>query len=84
MTNNEAIDQLRQMAEDPQTRVAMQAGWNAVMDQLEPFYLAMRPKPKSFEVHHMNEVARISFARAVIDGHSFAEAAALAVERIKS
>ena len=77
------INYMRDLGRDPQKLAEMQAAWGTVMDNLEPYYLAMRPRPKSFEVHHMNETARARFAHAVAAGHPFAECARLAVSRIK-
>ena len=77
------IQQMRDLAQKPSKKAEMQAAWNKVCDQLEPFYLAMRPKPKSFEVHHMNETARLEFARALIAGQSMDDCVAAAVSRIK-
>jgi hypothetical protein len=82
-SNEEALQIMRQLGQDPKKREAMQAAWDTVMDRLEPFYMAMRPKPKSFEVHHMNETARQRFAHAIAAGHTFEDCAYLAVERIK-
>lgn len=79
---NAALAHMRDIARDPAKGAAMQAAWGTVCDRLEPHYLAMRPKPKSFEVHHMNEIARARFAHAVVAGHSFEKCADLAVERI--
>jgi len=79
---NAAIDHMRNIARDPAKRAAMQAAWDTVCNRLEPHYLAMRPKPRSFEVRHMNETARAQFACAVVAKHSFAECANLAVARI--
>lgn len=76
------LSRMRELARDPAKRAAMQAAWNAALDQLEPFYLAMRPKPKSFEVHHMNETARYRFACAIAAGHPMEECARLAVSSI--
>lgn len=77
-----AIAHMRDIARDPAKGRAMQAAWNTVCDRLEPHYLAMRPKPKSFEVHHMNETARARFACAVVAGHSFADCTDAAVQKI--
>jgi hypothetical protein len=83
MSNEEALRIMRQLAQDPEKYKAMHAAWGTVMDRLGPFYMAMRPQPKSFEVHHMNETARQRFAHAVAAGHTFEDCAYLAVERIK-
>jgi hypothetical protein len=77
-----AISRMRDLGRDPAKLAEMQTAWNAVCDQLEPFYLAMRPKPKSFEVHHMNETARARFACAVAAGNSMADCTAVAVAKI--
>ena len=69
----EAILRMRELARDPAKKAEMQAAWNKVCDRLEIHYLAMRPKPKSFEVHHMNEVARARFACALVAGHNYAD-----------
>ena len=83
MTANEAIARMREIATDPKVKAQMEAAWNRVCDALEPFYLAMRPKPRSYEVHHMNEKARERFAHAVAAGRSFDECANVAIERVK-
>jgi len=77
-----AIVTMRELAKDPAKRAAMQAAWETVLDRLEPHYLAMRPKLKSFEVYHMNEAARWRFACAVASGHSFPDCADKAVAKI--
>jgi hypothetical protein len=77
-----ALIRMRELARSPAKRAEMETAWNTVLDQLEPFYLAMRPRPKSFEVHHMNETARARFAYALAAGHSMAECASLAVARV--
>ena len=77
-----AIRLMRDIARDPAKGAAMQAAWGTVCDRLELYYLAMRPKPRSFEVHHLNESARARFACAVAAGHDFAKCADLAAQRI--
>ena len=77
-----AIAHMRDLGRDPVILAQMQAAWSTVCDRLEPHYSAMRPKPKSYEVHHMNETARARFAYAIVAGHDFAKCADLAVERI--
>lgn len=83
LTANEAITRMREIAADPNVKAKMQAAWDRVCDALEPFYLAMRPKPRSFEVRHMNEKARERFAHAVAAGRSFDECTKVAIERVK-
>lgn len=83
MTDNEAIARLREMSADPKVKAAMFAAWNAVIDELEPYYLAKRPKMKSFEVHHSNEVARACFAQAVVAGEPWEHCTRVAIERVK-
>ena len=70
---DEAIVRMRELARDLAKKAEMQAAWNKVCDRLEVHYLAMRPTPKSFEVHHMNEVARARFACALVAGHNYAD-----------
>lgn len=77
-----AMKIMRDLGRDPAKLAQMTAAWNTVCDRLEPHYLGMRPKPKVFEVHHMNEVARYRFSCAIAAGHDFAKCADLAVERI--
>lgn len=79
---NAALANMRKLAADPKARAEMQTAWDAACGQLETHYFAMRPKPKSFEVHHMNEVARYRFACAIAAGHPMIECANLAVEKI--
>lgn len=78
----EAVNRMRELARDPVKKAEMEAGWNAVLDRLGPFYSAMRPKPKSFEVHHMNETARYRFATAIVANRPMADCVDLAVTRI--
>lgn len=82
MSAQAAIARMRDLARDPAKRAAMEAAWNKVVDQLHPYYLAMRPKPKSFEVHHMNETARYRFACALASGRPMEECITVAVARI--
>lgn len=77
-----ALKIMRDLARDPAKRAEMEAAWNQACDQLEAHYLAIRPKLKSFEVHHMNEVARYRFACAIAAGHPMAECVNLAVAKI--
>ena len=77
-----AIRELRELVRSPAKLAEITAAWNQVCDRLETHYLAMRPKPKSFEVHHMNEIARAHFACAIVAGHQMAECVNIAIARI--
>lgn len=79
---NAALENMRNLARDPSKLAEMTAAWNVACDSLEKHYLAIRPKIKNFEVHHMNEVARYRFACAIAAGHSMSECARLAVLKI--
>ena len=80
---NEILNRARELAKDPIKQAAMQAGWNKVLDQLQPYYLAMRPMPKSFEVHHMNEHARYHFMVAYVNGNEMEVCIDRAVSKVK-
>ena len=77
-----ALTNMRELARSPAKLAEMTAAWNQACDGLEAHYLAMRPKPKHSEVHHMNEVARYRFACAIAAGRPMAECANLAIAEI--
>jgi hypothetical protein len=77
-----AITRMRELAQNPAKKAEMEAAWGRVVDRLAPFYLAMRPKPRSFEVHHMNETARYRFACALAAGRPMDECVDVAVTKI--
>ena len=77
-----AMTNMRELARNPAKLAEMTAAWNQACDRLEAHYRAMRPKPKVFEVHHMNVVARHRFACAIAAGHPMAECANLAIAKI--
>jgi len=70
------------LAKSPTQAAAAQVWWNAVCDALHAHYIAQRPKPKSFEVHHANETARAAFLQALVDGADFPACKAAALARI--
>jgi hypothetical protein len=67
-------------AKEPATEPALWEGWNRVCDRIHTHALAMRPKPKSFEVHHLTETARKAYLESFVSGTDIAvaESAALA------
>lgn len=77
-----ALTVMRNLARNPANLAEMQTAWNLACDRLEAHYRGIRPVPKSFEVHHMNETARARFACAIAAGHPMAECTRLAVEKI--
>ena len=77
-----ALINMRDLARSPAKFAEMTAAWTPACDRLEAHYLAMRPKPKRFEVRRMNEVAWYRFACAIAAGHPMAECANLAVAKI--
>lgn len=69
MTNNEVTTKVREMCEaNPEFQKTLWAAWGEVCDRIEKRALARRPKPKSFEVHHECEVARLALLKAVVGG----------------
>ena len=50
----------------PELEAELREIWNEVCDALEAHHLATRPKPKTFEVHHANEMARAAFLAAFL------------------
>ena len=77
-----ALANMRELARSPAKLAEMTAAWNRACDGLEAHYRTMRPRPRSYEVHHMNEVARYRFASAIAAGHPMEECANLAVAKI--
>lgn len=80
---NKIMDKARELAQNPEKKKEMQAGWDKVCDILLPYYKAMKPLPRSFEVHHMNEHARYSFMSAYVNGYSMNECIERAIQKIK-
>lgn len=70
------------LAKSPEQAKAAQVWWNAVCDALHAHYIAQRPKPKSFEVHHANETARKAFLEALVCGDDFPACKAAALARL--
>ena len=52
----------------PDTEKELWAQWNAIVDVIHAHALAKRPLPRTFEVHHMNEVARKALLEAFVRG----------------
>ena len=77
-----ALTNMRELARSPAKRAEMTAAWNQACDGLQAHYRAMRPTPKRYEVHHLNEVARYRFACAIAAGRPMAECANLAIAEI--
>lgn len=67
-------------AKEPAIEPELWAGWNRICDRIHAHATAMRPKPKSFEVHHLSEVARKAYLESFVAGSDIpaAENAALA------
>lgn len=75
MTANETILAARKLSsESPSLAKAMTASWNAILDQVEPWALAKRPKLKSFEVHHILETLKVTFLEGVVASADAAQA----------
>ena len=83
MSTNEIIAKVREMcAAHPPLADATKAAWNRVCDKIEARALAKRPKPKSFEVHHETEAARLALLTAVAEGRAPESGEIEALERI--
>jgi hypothetical protein len=83
MAPNEVVDSARKMlADDPGLAEAVRSAWNRVLNKIEARALAARPKPKSFEVHHETEIARLCFLTAVVEGRSLNSAEDAALQRV--
>jgi hypothetical protein len=59
------------------------AAWNRVVDVLETRALKVRPKLKSFEVHHMVEVTRLKFLEALLSTGNAEDAESRTLEEIR-
>lgn len=82
-TPNEIISAVRsKLASDPVLSKQVSAAWAALIDQVEARALKRRPKPRSFEVHHEAETARLAFFTAIVDGKTVPEAEAAAATSI--
>lgn len=81
MTPNEISDAAKLiLAKSAKTADDAMLAWGRVCDKIEARALATRPKPRSFEVHHETQVARLAFLTALVAGGdlSTCETAALA------
>lgn len=79
----ELLQQVKaRFALEPQTESALWAHWNAILDVIEKDALGRRPKPKVFEVHHMNEVARKSLLIAFVEHKPDSELEFIALKAI--
>jgi hypothetical protein len=70
------------LAVDTARGATLQAAWQIACDKIEAHMLARRPKPRSFEVHHMTETARQAFLEAFCEGKSDDVCVLVACERI--
>ena len=69
MTNFDVATKAREMcAASPALKEEMQVSWNLICDRIEKRAIERKPKPKSFEVHHECEVARLAFLKAIVEG----------------
>lgn len=68
---------------EPASEPLLWAAWNRVVDRIEKHALALRPKPKVFEVHHLNETARKALLQSFAAGNAVDAAETAALEAIK-
>lgn len=56
--------------------------WGRVCDKIEARALTTRPKPRSFEVHHETQVARLAFLTALVAGANMSACETAALEAV--
>ena len=66
----QAKDQLAALPRDREE--ALRTEWRKACAAIETHMLARRPKPRSFEVHHVIETARKAFLSAFVRGEALA------------
>lgn len=54
---------------NPILHKAALAGWERIKDRIDADALAKRPKPASYEVHHLAEMARLWFVCDIAENH---------------
>lgn len=78
------VDKVRSMCEaDPTFKARAIEGWNTVCDKIHAHALKIRPKLRSFEVHHMLETARARYLESLAEGGSTDFAVSEALNRVK-